>query len=365
MGETPSYTFVIAGGGTGGHLFPGISVAKELSRRFHGAAITFVVGRRKMESEILARYGYEMMSIDIEGVKGRGWKKGVSVLLKVPESIFQSVLTIKRLSPAAVLGMGGYSSGPICLAAKFMGVATAIHEQNSYPGLTNRILSRFVDRIFVSFEETLKHLKGKEVFLTGNPVREELFSACGIPTEDRRDFTVLVVGGSQGALAINKAFAKALSILKTKDRDINVIHQTGEADYERVAEDYRTRGITGELLPFIEDMCTAYNRADLIISRAGASTIFELAATGNPSVLIPYPYAADQHQKMNALALVRAGGAEIICQSDLTGERLAGILMRHMDEPQALREMGERAGKVAVRDAAKLIVDLLVEIMKK
>jgi UDP-N-acetylglucosamine--N-acetylmuramyl-(pentapeptide) pyrophosphoryl-undecaprenol N-acetylglucosamine transferase len=365
MGKALSYTFIIAGGGTGGHLFPGIAVAKELSRRFQGASIIFVVSRRKMESKILSQYGYGMTSIDIEGIKGRGWKKGFSVLLKMPANILRSVLTIKRLSPITVLGMGGYSSGPICLAAKFMGIATAIHEQNSYPGLTNRILSKFADRIFVSFEETLKYFKGKKVFLTGNPVREELFSSCSISAGKNRNLTVLVLGGSQGSVAINKAFAEALSIMKTRGKKIDVIHQTGERDYGRVAEEYLAKGIRGKLLPFIEDMCAVYSRADLVISRAGASTIFELAATRKPSILIPYPYAADQHQKFNALALVRIGGAEMICQNDLTGERIANILIKYIDNPEILREMGNRAGMAAVHDAARLIVDLLVELIRK
>ena len=201
---------IIAGGGTGGHLFPGIAVARELEKRFENLEILFVIGRQRMESEILSRYGYKVESISVEGMKGRGWKKGLSVIAGLPKSFFQSISVIKRFLPDFVLGVGGYSAGPFCLAARFKGIPTAIHEQNSYPGLTNRLLSGFVDRVFVSFEESKAHLKGKDLFLTGNPVREELFVDDSVEQKNQEEFTILVVGGSQGAMAINKVFAEAL-----------------------------------------------------------------------------------------------------------------------------------------------------------
>jgi len=354
---------VIGGGGTGGHLFPGIAVAKELSKRFDNALILFVVGRRKMESEILSRYGYRVSSIDVEGLKGRGWKKGFSALFRLPKSICQSVSIIREVSPAFVLGMGGYSAGPMCLTAKFMGIPTAIHEQNSYPGITNRLLSRFVDRVFISFEESGAHFKSREPFLTGNPVREELFFDPGLGHEDREKFTILVLGGSQGARAINEAMAEAFCYLKDRGRSPEVIHQTGEKDYKRVVEDYQRKGLNGELAAFIRNMAMAYHRADLVVSRAGATTIFELAALGKPSILIPYPYATNQHQEVNASTLVRTGAAEMIRQSDLKVERLAGILMKYMDDRSALEEMGKQALKMARRDSAKVIVDQLLDML--
>jgi len=358
------FRVIIAGGGTGGHLFPGIAVARELERRFENAGILFVVGRQRMEPEILARYGYEVTSIDVEGLKGRGWKKGVAVMVKLPRSVFQSASIIKEFSPALVLGMGGYSAGPVCLSARFMGIPTAIHEQNSYPGLTNRLLSRFVDRAFISFEESRVHLKGGAVLLAGNPVRDELFSGRGSGHEDREKFTVLIVGGSQGARAINAAFAEALAYLYSRGRALDVIHQTGKTDYGRVLEDYRNRGLKGELTPFIQDMAAAYNRANLVVSRAGATTISELAALGKPCILIPYPYSTNQHQEFNAHSLVRAGGAQMIRQSDLTGEGMAHVLMKYMDDRSALEAMGKQARKIGRRDAAKVIADQLVKMVK-
>jgi len=355
---------VIAGGGTGGHLFPGIAVASELKRRFEKGEILFVVGLQRKESEILSRYGYRLTSIDVEGLKGRGWKKGFIVLVKLPKSVFQSASIIKEFSPAFVLGMGGYSAGPLCLAAKLAGVPTAIHEQNSYPGLTNRLLSRFVDRIFVSFEESMAHFKTRSPLLTGNPVRNEFFSDSGKDHRGRDKFTILVVGGSQGARAINEVFTEALTYLNSKGRSFDVVHQTGERDYQRVVDDYRDKGLEGEPVPFIKDMATAYRFADVVVSRAGATTIFELAALGKPSVLIPYPYATNQHQEINARNMVRVGGAEMIRQSDLTGKGLAQTLMKYMDDRPALEEMGKQAKKIGRRDAAKVIVDQLVEMMR-
>ncbi len=352
---------IIAGGGTGGHLFPGIAIARELGKRFEDSEILFVVGRQRMESEILSRYGYKVESINVEGMKGRGWKKGVSVITKLPHSFFQSISLINKFAPALVIGVGGYSSGPFCLAARFKGIPTAIHEQNSYPGLTNRLLSGFVDKVFVSFDESKAYLKGKKLSLTGNPVREEFFSDSDIEKKTPEKFTILVVGGSQGAMAINKTFAEALAYLNINGRSPVVVHQTGKADYNRVQEDYLSRNLKGELSPFIQDMKTAYHQADLVIGRAGATTIFELAALGKPSILIPYPYATNQHQEINARSLVRVGGAEMILEKDLTSEGMASAIIKHMDNRPALEKMGTQARKMGRRDAAELIVDQLLE----
>ena len=224
------------------------------------------------------------------------------------------------------------------------------------------LLSGFVDRVFVSFEESKAHLKGKELFLTGNPVREELFSDDRVEQKNQVEFTILVVGGSQGAMAINKVFAEALEYLNAEKRFPSVIHQTGKADFKRAEKDYRNRDLKGELNPFIQDMNTAYSRADIVVSRAGATTIFELAALGKPSVLIPYPYATNQHQEINARSLVRAGGAEMIIESDLTAKGMAQTIMKFMDNRPALEEMGTRAKKMGRRDAAKEIADQILDL---
>ncbi len=345
-GETrdgSTFRCIIAGGGTGGHLFPGIAVAHELGKRFEHPMVLFVSGRGRMESVILARHGYPVKAIDVEGIKGRGWRKGLSVTSRLPRSFVQSAGIVKRFAPQVVLGVGGYSSGPFCLISKWMSVPTAIHEQNSFPGLTNRLLCRFVDRVFISFIESRAHFKGGAIVLTGNPVREDILSGAGRDPADRTAFTVLVMGGSQGASAINAAFVEGFEMLHREGRKLKVIHQTGERDWSRVESDYQRRGLKGEIHPFIQDMARVYREADLVIGRAGATTLFELAALGKPSVLVPYPHAANRHQEKNAMALAGEGGAEMIDQRRLTGQALAEVIAKHMDHPEALFRMGERA----------------------
>ena len=364
VGDQNEVRVIIAGGGTGGHLFPGVAIAREICRRYPRSSILFVTGLKKMESDILTRYGFFQKSIVIEGIKGRGWRKGIMVLLKLPFGFFQSLLIIKRFAPHLVLGMGGYSAGPVCLAARIMGVPSAIHEQNSFPGLTNRLLCRVVERVLISFEESREHFPGGSLFLTGNPVREELLKEK--KSRDRRNerFTILVVGGSQGARAINRAFVAALEILKSRGRDPEVIHQTGERDYARVVKEYRQRELTGDVLPFIHDMEGAYDRADMVVSRAGATTVSELAALGKPSILIPYPYAANNHQERNACMLVQVGGAEMMLQRDMSDKGLADLLGKYMDDRRALGEMGKLARKMGRHHAERVIVDQLAGMMK-
>jgi UDP-N-acetylglucosamine--N-acetylmuramyl-(pentapeptide) pyrophosphoryl-undecaprenol N-acetylglucosamine transferase len=363
VGDQNELRAVIAGGGTGGHLFPGLAVAGEIGRRYGKAHIIFVTGRRKMESEILTRSGFKQASINVEGIKGRGWKRGITVLLKLPHSFLQAVSILKSFSPNLVLGVGGYSSGPVCLAARILGIPTAIHEQNSFPGLTNRLLCRIVHRVFITFEESKDHFPGGSFCVSGNPIRDELLVRRSSSDRASHRFTILVLGGSQGARAINGAFMSSLNILNETGRDPIVIHQTGQSDYARVMEGYNKRGLKGEITPFIQDMALAYGRAEIVVSRAGATTVSELAALGKPSILIPYPHAANRHQEINARMLVREGGAEILLEKDLSGGGLANLLMKYMDDGKALAKMGEHARKVGRLDAAKIIVDQLEEMM--
>jgi UDP-N-acetylglucosamine--N-acetylmuramyl-(pentapeptide) pyrophosphoryl-undecaprenol N-acetylglucosamine transferase len=355
---------IITGGGTGGHLFPGLAVAREISDRFPKSEILFVTGRRKMESEILGRSGFKQISIAVEGIKGRGWKKGMMVAAKLPWSFFQALKIIRGFSPHAVFGVGGYSAGPVCLAAKVMGIPSAIHEQNSFPGLTNRLLCKWVDRVFISFEESGKHFPGGTLLLTGNPIRRELLAKEGVDSRRSVPFTILVTGGSQGARAVNTVFIEAMEALKRKERDVYAIHQTGEGDHVRVAEAYRQKALPGEVLPFIHDMAEAYRKADMVVSRAGASTISELAALGKPSILVPYPHAANNHQESNARMLVERGGAEMLLQKDLTGEGLSDLLTKYMDDREALEKMRGAAKGAGRPDAARVIADLLVDMIR-
>jgi UDP-N-acetylglucosamine--N-acetylmuramyl-(pentapeptide) pyrophosphoryl-undecaprenol N-acetylglucosamine transferase len=354
-----SLRVIIAGGGTGGHLFPGVAVGREILSRYTGSKIIFITAGKKMESGILAEAGFEQEAISVEGIKGQGLIKSIKSISRLPRGIVQSVNIIRRFSPEFVLGVGGYSAGPVCLAAWLMKIPGAIHEQNSYPGLTNRLLCRIMDMVFISFEESRAYFPKGRVFLTGNPIRKEFLAEDTVDEEDKKRFTILVTGGSQGATAINEAFLGALGILKDRGMDPLVIHHTGERHFDQILGEYQKRGFQGDVMPFIRDMHAAYRRADIFVGRAGAGTIFELAAMGKPSILIPYPYAANRHQEANARVLAEIGGAEMLLQNELTPARLADLLARYMVDKTALRRMGERARIKAKPGAAKEIVDRL------
>ncbi len=356
---------IIAGGGTGGHLFPGIAVAKEISKRFHGSNILFVTAGRDLETRILKRAGFSQESIAVEGIKGKGVLGSIRSLFKLPLSLFQSLAVIKRFSPDIILGVGGYSSGPLCLSGRLKKVPVVIHEQNSYPGLTNRFLCRIADRVFISFEESRDFFSSGKLILTGNPVRHEFTEGHVAPEVKGRDFTIFITGGSQGAMAVNTVFIESLEILNKRGLRPAVIHHTGNYDYDRIVNAYKERGLEGELTPFIEDMADAYNRADIFIGRGGAGTIFELAATGTPSILIPLPNSANRHQELNARALVNAGGGEVYIQDTLTGEVLADRLAEYMNNRSLLVTMAENVRKVAKTDAAEKIVDEMFSLVKK
>jgi len=354
-----SLRVIIAGGGTGGHLFPGVAVGREILSRYPGSKIIFITAGKKMESGILAEAGFEQETISVEGIKGRGVIKAIKSISRLPHGIVQSVNIIRRFSPEFVLGVGGYSAGPVCLAAWLMKIPGAIHEQNSYPGLTNRLLCRIMDMVFISFEESRVYFPKGRVFLTGNPIRKEFLAEDTVDGKDKKRFTILVTGGSQGATAINEAFLGAIRILKDRGMAPLIIHQTGEKDFNQIVGEYQKRGFQGDVMPFIRDMPAAYRRADIFVGRAGAGTIFELAAMGKPSILIPYPYAANRHQEANARVLAEIGGAEMLMQNDLTPARLADLLARYMGDRTALQRMGERARIKARPGAAKEIVDRL------
>jgi UDP-N-acetylglucosamine--N-acetylmuramyl-(pentapeptide) pyrophosphoryl-undecaprenol N-acetylglucosamine transferase len=364
QGRGTGIRLIIAGGGTGGHLFPAVAIAREVSAGGKEVEILFVTGRRKMEAEVLARYGFRQVSIGVEGLKGRGWKRGALTLLKLPWGLFQALSVLRGFSPHLVLGVGGYSAGPVCVGAKLMGIPCAIQEQNSFPGLTNRLLGRVVDRVFISFEESRRHFRCASVLLTGNPVRKELLQEATVERTPG-GFTVLVVGGSQGARAVNDAFLSALEHLAGRGKDLRAVHQTGEVDFERISRAYREKGLPGEVFPFIQGMAGAYARADIVVSRAGATTLSELAVLGKPSILIPYPHAANRHQELNARTLVEAGGAEMILQENLGGEVLADLLAKYMDDRPALARMAERVKAVGRPDAVEIIAGSLLEMMQR
>lgn len=351
---------VIAGGGTGGHLFPGIAVAEEIRARGARNRVLFISRGNEFERAALARAGFPLETISVEGLKGRGLWNQARVLFHLPWSVAQSARHLRVFRPELVIGLGSYSAGPVVMAAWLLGTPIALCEQNTLPGITNRLLARLADRIFTSFEQT-GGFDPHRVLWTGNPLRRQIVSAAarGAPAEPaaaRRPFTVLVIGGSQGAHRINMAVAAALDRLCDRHRFF-FIHQTGTADETQVREAYRRAGTGARVQAFFEDMDVQYRQADLAICRAGATTVAEITALGKPAVYVPFPFAADDHQRLNAERMVAAGAAEMIPEEQLSAERLGERIDFYAAHPEVLARLAERAARLGKPDAAQRIVD--------
>lgn len=356
---------IIAGGGTGGHLFPGIAIAEEFLRRNQGNRILFVGTNRGIEKRVLGNLGFSLQTIDVEGIKGKGWMKSLAAAVRVPVGVFQSFRIIREFSPELVIGVGGYASGPVVLAARLLGIRTAVAEQNAAPGLTNRILGKMVDRVFVSFAQTGRWFHARKVMVSGNPIRQGFAAQMKRSQELDRPFTLLVFGGSQGAHAINRAMLEALDDLGPLRERTRIVHQTGSKERDAVANTYQTKGAMAEVLPFITDMAAAYQAADLLVCRAGATSIAEITAAGKAAILIPFPAAVEDHQTRNAEVLVQAGAAEMIPEKELTGARLAASIRRYYERPELLREMESRSAGMGNIRAAADIVDACLALVRQ
>ncbi len=353
---------LIAGGGTGGHLFPGVAIAEEFLRRNGNSRVLFIGTERGLEARVLKDSGFELRTIDIEGVKGRGLR-AVVALFKIPWSIVQSFRIIRSYSPDLVVGVGGYASGPAVVAAYLMGIPTVIAEQNAIPGVTNRILARFARRVFTNFAASLKWFPPEKTLITGNPIRAGFVERCGSREKSDR-FTVMVFGGSQGAHRVNEAVIEAIPRLADMQDRLRFIHQTGAKDASVVERAYREGGVEAQVFPFIHDMASAFRSADLLICRAGATSIAEITACGKAAVFIPFPYAVNDHQTGNAKVLVEAGAAEMVEERKLDGARLADTIRRLSSDPERIRRMEEQSRKLGNPRAATDIVDACSEMLK-
>lgn len=348
---------LIAGGGTGGHLFPGVAIAEELRAREPEAAIKFVGTRRGIEARVLPDLGWDLDFIEVSGLKTVGAAGAVKGLFRLPRALWQARRIVKQFAPDAVIGVGGYASGPVVLAAKLRGIPTAICEQNSIPGLTNKMLGKLVRSVFLSFDESKRFFKPKKIVMSGNPVRRELVQKLlAAAPETRERVHVLVVGGSQGAVAVNELASKALVTL-AKESALAITHQTGEKDLEATSARYREAGVTADCRAFIKDMAAAYREADLIIGRAGATTVAELAIAGKPAVFIPYPFAADNHQELNAREMADKGAALMFRQAELTADKLADALRPLLADASKRAEMGRAMKQLARPKAASDVID--------
>jgi UDP-N-acetylglucosamine--N-acetylmuramyl-(pentapeptide) pyrophosphoryl-undecaprenol N-acetylglucosamine transferase len=352
-------TVVVAGGGTGGHLYPGIAIAEEIRARRPDTAFVFAGAGNRLEQEILGPTGYRLIAVSSGGVVGKSFFGRARGIGRAMAGFAQSMRTLVRLKPAVVIGVGGYASGPMVMAAVILRLPSLIHEQNYYPGLTNRLLAPWVRRVAVSFEETRRYFGGRGV-VTGNPIR-----AVFRGTKPRRrgdTFNVLIFGGSQGAKAINSAFIEALPLLREHRAVLRFRHGTGSADHARVEAAYSTAGLEATVLPYIMDIRAAYEWADLVVARAGASSVSEIAACGKASVLVPLPTSAHDHQRYNARKLAEAGAAILMEESSLTGALLAKTLLDLRADPARVSSMEEKARLLARPDAAARIVDLVEEM---
>ncbi len=348
---------VVTTGGTGGHIFPALAVAAEARRRNPGVEVLFLGGHGP-EGTLAEKAGLEFMALPASGVLGRGLK-GLFSAVWVSRSVVLAARALRRFKPEVVIGFGGYAGFCPVLAAALLRLPTAIHEQNSVPGVTNRILGKLARRVFVSFDDRLGCFPAVKVLRTGNPVRAEIAQAKHESFGTRRN--LLVLGGSQGARAVNTAVIEALPQLMAAC--VNILHQTGSADEARVREAYVKAGADPtNVFGFIEGMRGAYAWADLALCRAGASTIFELAATGTPSVLVPFPFAAHDHQRVNAQNLADLGAAVLVDQRELFPQSLAELVSSLLGDQARLASMSREAKTFARPEAASLIVDGLEEL---
>jgi UDP-N-acetylglucosamine--N-acetylmuramyl-(pentapeptide) pyrophosphoryl-undecaprenol N-acetylglucosamine transferase len=341
---------LLCGGGTGGHLFPAVAVAEEWLAA--GGQVLFVGSGRHTEREVLGRLKLPWRGIDVSGLQGRGVRGAVG-LFKLPLALLQSLSILRRFRPDVVLGVGGYSSGPVIVAAKLLGIPCALQEQNAVPGLTNRLLGRLVRTAFVSFPDTAAFFPGK-ARLSGNPVRRALLESQPVRREGGRR-CLFIFGGSLGAHSINVAASSMLPHLAPLEGRLSVIHQTGERDLAEVKAAYQSANLAAQVSPFIHDMAAAYGAADLVVCRAGATTLAELAAQGLPSILIPYPHAVGNHQELNARVFERVGAAEVVLDRELEPKALASRVMALLDDDDKRRRMGTAARSLGRPAAAKMI----------
>ncbi|HKQ04235.1 MAG TPA: undecaprenyldiphospho-muramoylpentapeptide beta-N-acetylglucosaminyltransferase [Blastocatellia bacterium] len=350
---------IIAAGGTGGHIYPGVAIAREFKRRDAATDILFVGTPRGLESKIVPREGFQLEMIQVGALKGVSLFAKTKSLAGLPLSFVAALGILRRFKPDVVIGVGGYSSGPTLLMAALKRIPTMIVEPNAMPGFTNRVLARFVGAAALTFEDALKYF-GKRGVVTGNPVRGDF---AGIQKKARGAcLNVLVFGGSQGAHAINVAMTEAAGLLTAQKERMAIVHQTGEKDYEMVERAYNEAGLTeAEVKPFIHDMAARFAWADVLICRSGATTVAEVAAAGKAAIFVPFPFATDDHQRKNAEAFERVGAARMILQKDLTPARLADVLQQLLDNPGALDQMEAASRQLGRPDSAARAVDLAMQ----
>ena len=355
---------LIAAGGTGGHVYPGIAVARRFLARCPGTAILFVGHTGGLEERLLAREGLPLTTVTAQALKGRSRLAQLRALGALGIGTLQALQILRRWRPHLVLGAGGYVTGPVILAAALWRIPRVLMEQNLVPGLTVRGLARYVQRVFTSFPESTAYLPGRPVVCTGTPVREDICAVGRLAApQPKVPLHLLVFGGSQGAHRLNQAMIEAAPGLAAYQPHLRLLHQTGEADYAEVTAAYARAGLQAEVHPFLHDMAERYRWADLVLCRAGASTLAELTTCGKPAILVPYPYAADDHQRHNALAMERQGAAQVIADAELTGARLCEVLQALLEAPEVLSQQAVQSQRLGRPEAADTIVTVCLQLL--
>jgi len=338
---------LIAAGGTGGHIFPGVSVAEAFAAD-KGNDVFFAGTPYGLEERLIPSYGFRLVKITARPFTGRSPQAKVGTLLALMKGVVQARRVIKSEKPDAILGMGGFASVPVVLAGLYERIPCFIHEQNVYPGMANRLLARKARATFISFAETGQYLSARRVIRTGNPIRKSMRGKAADKPDS--NFNIFVFGGSRGARAINDAVLELLPYLEAY-RHTGIYQQAGADDFSRVAAGYAESNTIHEVFPFTNEMEKYYNLADVVISRAGASTIFELSYFGKPAILVPYPYSAGAHQWKNASAVENAGGAYVVGNSEVSGERLYTAVTHLREHPDELARMRKAIRSIYVEDA--------------
>ncbi len=356
---------LVAGGGTGGHVFPGIALAEEVVGRHPQNDVVFAGTARGLEAEVVPAAGFPIELIRVQGLKGKGLAALLTGLLVLPRAFLQSLRILRKWRPDVVVGVGGYASGPVVLAAWLLRVPTALQEQNALPGLTNRLLGRFVQAAFTAFPQAGRYFGRAQVHQLGNPIRRQLLENYMHPSVAHDRPRLLVFGGSQGAHALNMRVVEALPHLADLRDRLRITHQTGVSDREAVERATRAVGFEPDVRAFITDMSAAYAAADLVVCRAGATTLAELTVCRKPSILVPFPAAADNHQVKNAESLVEAGAAVMIEERDLTGEVLAAEIRAILTDPERREAMARAAGRLGSPQAASEITDVCTQLVER
>ena len=356
---------MVAGGGTGGHVFPGVALAEEVVTRHPQNDVVFAGTARGLEATVVPAAGYPIELIEVKGLKGKGLLVMLANVLLLPRAFVQCWRILRRWRPDIVVGVGGYASGPVVLTAWLLRIPTAVQEQNAMPGFTNRVLGWFVRAAFTAFPEAGRFFAAHKVHQLGNPIRRELMDNYMRPSQVHDKLRLLVFGGSQGAHALNMRLIEALPHLVDLRDQLEITHQTGARDRESVEKGYRACGFPVAVREFITDMSDAYARSDLVVCRAGATTLAELTTCKKPAILIPFPKAADNHQVMNAKSLVDAGAAVMIEERDLTGELLAREIEAILRDPGRRERMARAAGRLGSPQAAREIADVFSELVSR